>query len=121
LEDLGLHPLGQAEHVDGAVHAGLGGLHRVELIVDRGCRAGQVVDLVDLDIERKGHVVAHQLEVRAFQQMGDVVLGPGEEVVETNHVVAFGEQTLAEVAAEEAGAAGNEDTFSQGVVHREIP
>ena len=34
LEDLGPHPLGQAEHVDGAVHAGLGGLHRIMLVVD---------------------------------------------------------------------------------------
>ena len=32
LEDLGLDPLGQAQHVDRPLDAGLGGLHRVELI-----------------------------------------------------------------------------------------
>ena len=64
LEDPALQALGQAQHVDGAVHAGLGRLHRIVLVVDRRGRAGQVVDLVDLDIEREGHVVAHQLEAR---------------------------------------------------------
>ena len=46
LEDLGLGALGQAEHVDGAVDAGLGGLRRVKLVVNGRCRARQVVDLV---------------------------------------------------------------------------
>jgi hypothetical protein len=99
--------LGQAQHVDGAVHAGLGGLHRVELVVDRRGRAGQVVDLVDLHVEREGDVVAHQLEVRVAEQVDDVVLGAGEEVVHAEHVVAVGDQALAEVRAEEAGAAGD--------------
>ena len=34
------------------------------VVVNRRCRTGQVVDLVDLDIERKRHVMAQQLEVR---------------------------------------------------------
>lgn len=34
LEDLRLGSLGEPEHVDSAVDAGLGGLHRVELVVD---------------------------------------------------------------------------------------
>jgi hypothetical protein len=76
LEDLGAQALGQAEHVDGAVHAGLGGLHRVVLVVDGAGRAGQVVDLVHLDIQRKGDVVAHQLEARVVEQVGDVGLVP---------------------------------------------
>ena len=67
------HALGEAQHVDGAVHAGLGRLHRVVLVVDRRGRAGEVVDLVDLDVEREGHVVAHQLEARVAEQMRDVV------------------------------------------------
>ena len=69
-----LQPLGQPEHVDRAVHAGLGRLHRIELVVDRRGRAGEVVDLVDLDVERKGHVVAHQLEARIAEQVRDVAL-----------------------------------------------
>ncbi len=89
LEDLGLQPLGQAQHVDRADHAGLGRLHRIELVVDRRGRAGEVVDLVDLDKERMGDVVAHRLEMRVAQQLGDVVLAPGEVIVDAEHVVAL--------------------------------
>lgn len=35
LKDLGFDPLGQAKHVNGAVDAGLGGLHRIVLVMDR--------------------------------------------------------------------------------------
>ena len=65
LENLGAQPLGEPEHVDGAVHARLGGLHGVVLVVHGRRRAGEIVDLVDLDIERKRHVVTHQLEMLA--------------------------------------------------------
>ena len=69
------------------MHAGLSGLHRVEPVVNGRCRTGQVVDLVHLDIEGKGHIVAHQLKVRMVEQMGDVVFGSGKEVVKANDLV----------------------------------
>ena len=56
--------------------------HRVELVVDRRGRAGQVVDLVDLDIEREGDVVAHQLEAGFGQEMRDIGAPAGEEIVD---------------------------------------
>ena len=99
LEDSGLGALGQAQHVDRTVDAGLGGLHRVPLVVDGRCRAGQVVDFVDLDKERKGHVVAHQLEMRVTEQMGDIILGAAEEVVEAKDVAAFVQQAFAKMRA----------------------
>ena len=55
------------------MHARLGGLHRIALVVDGRGRAGEVVDLVDLDIERKGDVVAHHLESGVAEQVLDVV------------------------------------------------
>ena len=97
--------------------AGLGGLHRVELVVDGGGGAGQVMDFVHLHVQREGDVVAQEFKVRVVEQVGDVVLGAGEEVVDADDVVALGQQALAEVAAQEAGAAGNQNPFSQCVVH----
>ena len=88
LKDLRAGALGQPQHVDRAMHAGLGGLHRIVLIVNRGGWAGQVVDLIHLDIERKGHIVAHQLEVRVIQQVQDVVFGASKEVVQADDIVA---------------------------------
>ena len=66
--------LGETEHVDGAVHAGLRGLHRVVLVVDRRGRAREVIDFVDLHIQGKGHVVSHQLEAWVTVQAIEVVL-----------------------------------------------
>ena len=55
------------------MHAGLGGLHRIVLVVHRRGRAGHVVDLVDLDVERECHIVAGQLEMLVVEQMLDVL------------------------------------------------
>ena len=74
LQDARLDSLGQPEHVDGAMHAGLGRLHRVELVMHRRCGAGQVVYLADFDIQRKGYVMAHQFKLRIADQVRDVAL-----------------------------------------------
>ena len=111
LEDPGAQAFGQAQHVDGAVHTGLGGLNRVVLVVDGAGGAGQVVDLVDLHVKREGDVVAHELEAGVVEQVRDVVLGAGEEVVGAEHVVPLLQQAVAEVAAQEPGAAGDEDAL----------
>ena len=49
LQDFGFDAFRRAQQVDGAVHAGFGGLHRVELVVDRRSGAGEVVDLIHFD------------------------------------------------------------------------
>ena len=111
LENLGAQPLGEPEHVDGAVHARLGGLHGIMLVVNGRCRAGEIVDLVDLDIERESNVVTYQLEPLSADEMGDVALGAGEEIIDADDVRAPLQQALAQMRAEEAGAAGHENTF----------
>ncbi len=108
LQDARLDPLGQAQHVDGAVHAGFGGLHRVVLVVHRAGRAGQVENAVHLDVQREGDVVAHQLEIRLVQQLQQVVLAAGEVVVDAQHVVAAPDQAVAQVRAEETRTAGHQ-------------
>jgi hypothetical protein len=93
------------------VHAGLGGLHRVVLVVHGRCRAGEIVDLVDLRVERKGDVVAHQLEMLFADQVLDIALGPGEEIVDTDDIAARREQALAQMRAEKSGTAGDQDAL----------
>ena len=102
--------LGEPQHVDGAVHAGLGGLHGIALIVNGRSGAGEVVDLVDLHVERERHVVAHQLEVGPVEQVPHVVAPSREVVVDAQHLVAGRDQTLAEEAANEPCTAGDENS-----------
>jgi hypothetical protein len=84
--------------------------------VDRRRRAGQVVDLVHLDIEGEGHVVPHHLEQAMVAQVFDVPLGAGEVVVDAQDFVARLQQALAQVGADEAGAARDQDLLGVGVV-----
>jgi hypothetical protein len=91
------------------VHAGLRGLHGVELVVNRRRRAGQVEDLIDLHEEGHGHVVAHQLEPRVGEEVGDVAPAAGEEVVDAKDVVVAGDEAVAEVRTQEPGAARHQN------------
>ncbi len=101
---------------------GLGGLDRIVLVVHRRRRAGEIEDLVDLDIEREGDVVAHRLEMRMADEMRDVVLATGEIVVHAQHVVAVAQQPLAQMRSEEAGAAGHQMRFRvRGIISRPLP
>ena len=105
----GPEPLGQHQHVDGAQHVRLDGLDRVVLVVNGRGGAGQVVDLVDLEEERLGDVVPDKLELVVVEQMLDVLSPAGEEVVQADDVMAVRKKPLAEVGADEAGAAGDEN------------
>jgi hypothetical protein len=69
-----------------------------------------VVDLLQAasELEGRGNVVLDILEGRVFIEVGDVPFCAGAEVICADHVVAFGEETLAEVATEETGAARDE-------------
>jgi hypothetical protein len=53
--------------------------------------------------------VPEELEFLEFQQVGHVLPPTGEEVVETDYMVAVGQQPLAKMRTDEAGAAGHED------------
>jgi hypothetical protein len=48
------------------------------LIVDWGCRTGEVVNFVRLDIERERDVVAQKLEAGMRVEMLRVAFGAGE-------------------------------------------
>jgi hypothetical protein len=83
------------------------------MILNGGGCAGEVVDFVELEKDRVVDVVADELEIRFVEQVGDVVFLAGEEVVEADDVMALGDEAIAEVRAEEAGAAGDEDAFER--------
>jgi hypothetical protein len=96
------------------VDARLRRLHGVELIVDRRGGTGEVVDLVDLERQRHRDVVRISLEDRV-RAAGAATFArvPREEVVEAQHFVSLGEQSLAEMRADEARAAGDEHALAR--------
>ena len=78
-----------------------------------GGGTGQVVDFVHFEEDRQRDVVADQLEVWTVQQVTDVRLLAGEEVVQAEDVVSLFDQALAEVRAEEPGPAGHQNSFER--------
>jgi hypothetical protein len=58
--------------------------------------------------------VAQHLETRVPQQMADVFFAAREVVVHAQNVVSRLQQALAQVGAQEAGSAGDEDAFRVG-------
>ena len=76
--------------------------------MDRGSRAGEIVDLIDLDVERERHIVAHEVEVLVLDEMLDVAPRAGEEIIDAQHIGAFPQQPLAKMRAEEARASGDQ-------------
>ena len=69
---------------------------------------GEVVDPVHLQQQRLADVVTQQLEASRVHQVTDIVAHAREEVVEADDIVALLYQTLAEMRADESGAAGNQ-------------
>ena len=104
LHELGSYPLGQAQHIDRPVHRGLGGLHRIELVMDGRGRTGQVINLVHLHIERKCDVVAQELKPGTLHQVVDILLVPGKAVFHANDFMPLSEQPLAEMGARKTGS-----------------
>src|SRR5215469_8540625 len=78
LENGRAYPFRESEHVNGTMHTRFGRLHGIMLVVDGRCRAGQIVNFVDLDIERESHVVPQDFEAGICQQMGYVAFPPRE-------------------------------------------
>ena len=84
-------------------------MHGVVLVMHRARRAGEVEDAVHLQAQRLGHIVANELEIRRAQEVGDIRLGAGEQVVEADDIRAAGHQAFAEMRADEARSPGDEN------------
>ena len=112
LKYLAFEPFGKPEDIDGAMNGGLCRLDRVMLIMNRRGGTGQIVDFIDLHIERKRHIMPHELEARVIVKLVDIALGTGKEIVGTKNFVPLLEQSVDQMRTDETGAAGNQDALS---------
>ena len=58
------------------------------------------------------HVVMHHLEIGMADPLLDAVLSAGEEVVQSDHLVAFHHESIDEVRSDEAGATSHQDSLA---------
>lgn len=103
-----MNPLGEAQHINRTVHASLGRLNRIELVVNGRCRTSQVKDTFDLDVYRECYVMAQGLKQRFLEEMRNVDFGAGEVVINAKHIVLFFDKAFAKVRANETCTTGNQ-------------
>ena len=73
--------------------------------------ASHVVDLIDFQKDWQRDVVPDQFKVRAVQQVNNVSLLAGKEIVQADHIMAVIDQPFAQVRTKETCAAGNKNAF----------
>jgi hypothetical protein len=73
LKDFCLHPLGKPQHVDGAHDAGLDSFRRIVLVMNRRCRAGQIVNFIHLQKNGLCQIMTDQLEI-GFSRRCEILL-----------------------------------------------
>src|SRR5206468_7760357 len=73
-------------------------------IVDRTCRRSEVQDRVErsLDVDVLRDVLMDERKAPLWKQVGDVVGVPGDDVVDAEHLVPVGEESLAQMRADES-------------------
>jgi len=91
-------------------------LHGIVLIVNRRCRAGEVIDFVHLDIQREGHIVPDKLKARVADKVRNIPFRPREEIVDADDVVTVSEKPVAKVGTEKTSPARDEDCFARSHV-----
>ncbi len=97
---------GESHDVDHADRRGLDRLDWVELIRLRRCGAREVEDSIGFDIQRMHDVMSNQLKPWMADQMANVVLRPGEEVVDANDFVTPFNQSIAKMTSKKPSATG---------------
>ena len=105
LQNAGLHSFRQPEHIDHTHHTCLDGFDRIVLVMNRRRRAGEIVDLIDLEHYRFGHVVTNQLEILIVEKVGNILLAAGEKVVNAHDLVALVQEPFAKMRADKARTA----------------
>jgi hypothetical protein len=110
LKDTSLNTLGQTKTVDGSDDGGLHRLDRIILVVRRGCRASEIINTVDLELEGIDHIMAYQFKAGIPHKMLDISLATGEEIVKADDFMPLFDEPIAKMGTEKSGSSGNEDT-----------
>jgi hypothetical protein len=91
--------------------AGLGGLYRIVLVMNRAGRTGKIVDLIHFDIEWETDVMSDDFEIGVIDQIDNVAFCAGKEIVDANDLMAIIEKMLAEMPSQESGSPRNKYSF----------
>jgi hypothetical protein len=114
MQETGLILARQVENIPGPHRADVQRLRTEPRVIGRARRGGEVEQIVDgAEVERLADILFYQREPRILVQVGQVGRTPGGKIVYPHYMVALGKKGIAQMRAEEAGGAGNQDTMSR--------
>ncbi len=93
MQNAGLGFQRQLEHIHHAHQGRFNGFNRIPLVVHRGCRTGQVVDIIKLPPERLGDIMQDKGKFVIIQEVVDIGLRSGEQVVHHRDFMSAFQQT----------------------------
>jgi hypothetical protein len=73
--------------------------------VDGRSRTGQVVDLIDFNVQRDANIMPDQFKKRIIEKRDDIFLGAGEKIIYAKDIMSFAQQFFTQVGAEKTGPA----------------
>ena len=113
-QQAGLHATGEAEHVVSAEKTSFGGFDWIVLVVNGGCRTGEMPNPVNLKLDRFGDVMQNELKTGMIKPLADVGLSASRSIIETDHIFTLANQTVDQMGTEKTSATRNQITRSSG-------
>lgn len=108
-ENSRVETLGEAKHVECTLSGCFDRLDRVVLVVRRAGRAGQVVNLVDLEHDRLDNIGHDEVEIRMPVPASDIFFAASEEIVHYGDLVTHGHELVDKIGANKACATSHQD------------
>ena len=81
--------------------------------MNRRGRACEIIDFVDLNVERECDVVPRQFEMLVIEQLLNILASAGEKVIGAENVPAIRKKPFAKMRAKESCAPGHQNPLLQ--------
>ncbi len=102
-------PAGELEHIPGSDRADIERFDGVGEVMDRAGERSQMENAIQLaiDFQRTAHVPLAKLEPRVALKMLNIASIAGNEIVDGKNLMAFGDQPVTQMGADESGGPGH--------------
>lgn len=88
---------------------GYDSLDRVEFVMNRGSRAGEMIDLIHFKKKRFNHIVSNHLKSRVPEMMHHILFPTGEEIIHHDHAISPVHQPVHKVRTHETSSSSYHD------------
>ncbi len=76
----------ETKHIDRTVHISFCGLNWITLIMNRGRRAGKIIDFIHLHVQWKSNIMPNQFEVRLPNKVSNIITRTAIKIVDAQNI-----------------------------------